>query len=260
MQQCALLMLFALLFAQLLGAATRLSATVDEPFHITSGYEYLRTGELRLFDEHAPLAKALFAWPLFFVPDLSAPETAADYASGNLIAVTQAMLLAYRPLERVIVAPRVAAALLTLLFAATIFRCTASYAGTWVGLLALALCTFDPNFIAHGSLATTDMGATTFNFWALWAGMRWLQQSSWRRWLLVALLLGLAQGVKLTALLLYPILGIAVLLKAIVQRRQGAQVLRVLLDYAGIVGVSLLVLWVLYGCEVRPVAGVLGGV
>lgn len=71
----ALLLLF-FLYAQLVGAATSLSATVDEGFHITSGYEYLRTGKLRLFDEHAPVAKALFAWPLFFVPDLASPEIA----------------------------------------------------------------------------------------------------------------------------------------------------------------------------------------
>ncbi|MBN2005624.1 MAG: glycosyltransferase family 39 protein, partial [Anaerolineae bacterium] len=255
-----LFVLLALLFAQSLDATIQLSATVDEPFHIISGYEYLRTGELRLFDEHAPLAKALFAWPLFFVPDLPTPETAADYASGNLIAVTQATLLAYRPLERVIVAPRVAAALLTVLLAATLFRCATSFAGPSAGLLALALCVCDPNFVAHGSLATTDMGATAFSFWALWAGMRWLQRPTWRRCLLAALMLGLAQGVKLTALLLYPILGIGVLLGTAARRRQGVRVLRVLLGYAGIVGVSLLVLWALYGCEVRPVAGVLGGV
>ncbi len=253
-------LLVLLLFAQLLDAATRLSATVDEPFHITSGYEYLRTGNVRLFDEHAPVAKALFAWPLFFVPDLSPPETALDYASGNLIAVTQATLLAYRPLERVIVAPRVAAVLLTVLFAATIFRCAASFAGPTAGLLALALCISDPNFVAHGSLATTDMGATAFSFWALWAGMRWLQRPSWRRWLLAALLLGLAQGVKLTALLLYPILGMGVLLDAATRRRRDARIPRSLLAYAGMVGVSLLVLWAIYGFEVRSVAGVLGGI
>ncbi len=192
--------------ALLLNAATRLSATIDEPFHITSGYEYLRTGNVRLFDEHPPLAKALFAWPLFFVPDLAPPETANGYADGALITVAQETLLAYRPLDRVIVAPRIAAALLTVLLAATIYRVAATLAGPPPGVLALALCALDPNFLAHGSLATTDMGATAFSLWALWAGTRWLQRPTRRRWGIAALLLGLAQVVRLTALVLYPVL------------------------------------------------------
>ena len=276
MMRCAALLLLLFLYAQLLGAATQLSATVDEGFHITSGYEYLRTGNLYLFDEHAPVAKALFAWPLFFVPDLSPPETAAGYASGDLIAVTQATTLAYRPLDRVIVAPRLAAVLLTFVLAVTLYRCAVSFAGPAAGVLALFFCAFDPNFLAHGSLATTDMGAAAFSFWAVWAGVRWLQQPTRRRWFIAALLLGLAQGAKLTALLVYPVLGLGVLLVVAGQRggatsgaiwksrlRFGAHSknsFTLLLAFSGMVGLSLLVLWALYGFEVRALPGVLGGI
>jgi hypothetical protein len=301
-------------WALLLNAATQLSATIDEPFHITSGYEYLRTGKLQLFDEHAPVAKALFAWPLFFVPDLAPPESAAGYADGNLISAAQETLLAYRPLDRVIVAPRVAAALLTVLLAGSIYTVARNLAGPEAGLLALALCAFDPNFLAHGSLATTDMGATAFSFWALWAGSRWLKAPTRRNWLLAAALLGLAQGAKLTTLLLYPVLGLGVLFNAetrrvltqrerrvLTQSREDAECAenskaetqRVLtqrrsagysdaeaqrrtsirqfssiangagysglLEFSALVGVSLLVLWALYGFELRPVAGLFGG-
>ena len=265
------LLLLLFLYAQLLGAATLLSATVDEGFHITSGYEYLRTGKLRLFDEHAPLAKALFGWPLFFVPDLSPPETADGYASGDLIAVAQATVLAYRPLDRVIVAPRLAAVLLTLVVAATLYRCAASFAGQTAGLFALFLCAFDPNFLAHGSLATTDMSATAFSFWAVWAGVRWLQRPTRRRWVVGALFLGLAQGAKLTALLVYPVLGLGVLLTVAAQWCDGAKHStmwklqlqqsqgKILLAFTGMVGFSLLVLWALYGFELRALPGVFGG-
>ncbi|MCD6286529.1 MAG: glycosyltransferase family 39 protein, partial [Anaerolineae bacterium] len=265
------------LFAQMLSAARQLSATVDEGFHITSGYEYLRTGHLQLFDEHAPLAKALFAWPLFFVPDLPPPETASGYAAGELIAVAQQTTLAYRPLDRIIVAPRMAVALLSLLLAATVYRGAAALAGLGAGLLAIALCASDPNFIAHGSLATTDMGATAFAFWAIWSGTLWLARPTRRRWWAAALLLGLAQGAKLTALLIYPVLGIGVLVAAARDARIGGAVLRKwtrhsnphgldwhhlgrrVLSYVGMVVISFVVLWALYGFELRPVAGFLGG-
>lgn len=262
LDRVAALLLLVLLFAQLLCAATSLSATVDEGFHITSGHEYLRTGKLRLFDEHAPLAKALFAWPLLFVPDLAQPDRAPAYATGDLITVAQQTTLAYRPIARVIVAPRLAAALFTVLVAATIYRCAVSCAGGTAGLLALALGTFDPNFLAHGSLATTDMGAAAFSFWAIWAGGRWLERPSPRRWWPAALLLGAAQATKLTALLVYPVLGLAALAgiaRAVRLERRDRTGRRLTGGYAALMGVSLLVLWALYALELRPVAGLLGG-
>jgi hypothetical protein len=276
-QHLAVLLMVITLFAQMLSAATQLSATVDEGFHITSGYEYLRTGHLQLFDEHAPLAKALFAWPLFFVPDLPPPEAASGHAAGDLIAVAQQTTLAYRPLDRVIVAPRVAAALLSLLLATTVYRGAEALAGPAAGLLAIALCTFDPNFLAHGSLATTDMGATAFIFWAVWSGALWMKRPTRRRWWAAALLLGLAQGGKLTALLIYPVLGIGVLVAASCGAGTDSPVVRTrtrhskgrrsdwhllgrrVLSYVGMVVISFLVLWALYGFELRPVAGILGG-
>ena len=112
-QSWAAILLILVMFAQLSGAATRLSATVDEGFHITSGYEYLRTGKMRLFDEHVPVAKALFAWPLFFVSDLTPPEEAPGWIDGNLIQATQETVLTYQPIDRMIVPSRVAVILLT---------------------------------------------------------------------------------------------------------------------------------------------------
>ena len=267
LNRAATLLLLLLLFAQLLCAATRLSATVDEGFHITSGHEYLRTGRLHLFDEHAPVAKALFAWPLLLVPDLTPPDLAPGYESGDqiagdqiasgLITVTQQTTLAYRPIARVIVAPRIAATLLTVVVAASVGRCAASLAGRMAGLLALALLAFDPNIFAHGSPATTEMGATAFSFWAIWAGARWVERPSGRRWWHAAFLLGAAQAAKLTALLVYPVLGIVVLGAVLV--RDGRARRRLLPGFVAMVAVSVIVLWAFYGFEVRTVAGVLGG-
>ncbi|MBN1180144.1 MAG: glycosyltransferase family 39 protein, partial [Anaerolineae bacterium] len=261
-QPWAAVALLALLFAQLLHAATSLSATIDEPFHITSGYEYLRTGQLRLFDEHVPLAKALFAWPLFGVPDLAPPENAAAYAQGDLIGVAQSTLLAYRPLDRAIVACRVPVALLTLLLAATVYRWAARRFGPTAGVAALAFFAFDPNVLAHGSLATTDMGATAFIFWAALACLAYLERpAERRRWWVAALALGLAQGAKLTALLLLPVLGTLALVDAWAtsDERRWSAVGRRALSYAGMVAVAGLVVWALYRFEVRPLAEIAGG-
>jgi len=250
-----------LLFAQLLAPATRLSATVDEGFHVTSGYEFLRTGHMRLLDEHVPLAKALFAWPLFFVPDLPPPEQANSYAQGDLIGVAQETVLAYQPIDRVIVACRIPVALLTVLLAATVYRWAARCFGPAAGLLALALFAFDPNILAHGSLATTDMGATAFIFWAVAAFSRYLQRPTWQRWGIAVLFLGLAQGAKLTALLLLPLLGALALLTAWLRTEGGRwrAVARQALSYSAMVLTAALVLWALYRFEVRPLPAITHG-
>ena len=246
------LLLLALTFARLCDAAARLSATVDEGFHITSGYEYLRTGRLRLFDEHVPLVKAWAAWPLLLVPDLPPPETAPGYDAGDLIRVAQGTVLAYRPLDRVIVAPRLPIAMLTVLLAATVYRLAADEFGPSGGLLSLALLTLDPNILAHGGLATTDLGATALIFWAMLAAARYLRRPTRRRWWLAAWLLGLAQLAKLTALLLLPLLGLLFVVDGLVG---GASLRRRLLSYAGLVAVAALLVWAGYRFELRPVAG-----
>jgi hypothetical protein len=260
-QPWVVLLLLALMFAQSLGAATQLSATTDEGFHITSGYEYLRTGRMRLFDEHTPLVKALFAWPLFFVPDLPPPEEAPGWSEGDLIQVAQKTLLAYQPIDRVIVAPRVVVALLMLVLAATVYRWAAQWFHPTGGVLAVALFAFDPNILAHGSLAATDMGATAFIFWAVWAFARYLQRPVKGRWWAAVLLLGLAQAAKLTALLLLPVLGAIALVDAWVKadkNRIGA-LLRRLLSYGGMVVAAALVVWALYLFEVRTLPDVAHG-
>ncbi len=259
-RQIAALILLALMFLQMVNAAKDLSAVVDEGFHITSGYEYLRTGRLRLLDEHTPVVKALMAWPLFFVPDLLPPEQSSGYVNGDLIRAAQETVLAYRPLDRVIVACRVPVILLTLVLAATIYRWAAAWFGPSGGLLALILVAFDPNILAHGSLATTDLGATAFIFWAVLAFAQYLRHPKLGRWLSAALFLGLAQGAKLTAALLIPVLGLWGLLDILWNARFNrlrALGLR-LLAYGSMLLASGVVLWALYGFEVRPLFGIAG--
>ncbi len=94
-----LLAMLLLTFARLADMAVALSATVDEGFHITGGNEYLRTGHVRLLDEHTPLVKAWMALSLLPLDDLTPPQEAPGYAEGDLIGVAQATTLAYRPLD-----------------------------------------------------------------------------------------------------------------------------------------------------------------
>jgi 4-amino-4-deoxy-L-arabinose transferase-like glycosyltransferase len=256
-----ILILLFIFFAQLLSAAVSLSATVDEGFHITSGYEYLRTGRVQLFDEHPPLAKALFAWPLWLIHDLLPPEEAPGYTEGDLITAAQATVLAYQPIERAIVACRIPVSLLCVLLACSVYRWAGKIGGVNGGLLALVLFTFDPNILAHGSLATTDLGSTAFIFWTLLALYAYMRAPTRRRWWMVAIVLGLAQLTKLTAIALFPVCGILILAHAWLHApdHQWRALSRAALSYAGMISIAVLIVWAGYGFEVRPISAIANG-
>src|SRR5580765_6002898 len=70
------------------GSALRESVTIDEVAHIGAGVSYLQKLDLRLNEEHPPLAKVLAALPLV------ARGTRADY-SGTIWNVSQGFFPAY---------------------------------------------------------------------------------------------------------------------------------------------------------------------
>jgi hypothetical protein len=74
------LTLLLILFAQLLFSAVKKSPTIDESNHLTRGYAYLKTGDLRLSrDEgHPPLYNLTCALPLLLLRDLDLPTHRAS--------------------------------------------------------------------------------------------------------------------------------------------------------------------------------------
>ena len=196
-----------LLFVQSVASATRLSITTDEGLHITSGYSYLRTGDLRLIEEHPPLIKALEAWPLLLLPDLGSPAETTGWEQSNLNRVTKFFLLRYRPFDRLLFSARVPVMLMSLLLGAFIFRWATDLFGPNASLLALALYAFDPNIIAHSAIAATDLGAACFIFIACYFFWRYLRRPSWSSILLAGVTLGLAEAAKVSALMLLPLFG-----------------------------------------------------
>src|SRR5438477_8955657 len=72
---------------QALLAVPRLSATSDEPIHLSAGYSYWQTRDFRLNPEHPPLAKLLVSLPLLFLhPQFDAAsndwQTSSEYPFG----------------------------------------------------------------------------------------------------------------------------------------------------------------------------------
>jgi hypothetical protein len=254
-QRLAACGLLLALFAQVALAARHTSITLDEPLHITSGYACLVTGDYRLVEEHPPLLKMLQAAPLLLAqPRLPDPRDVQGWDEGNLIVAAQHVVVPYRPIEPLVFAARAPTMLIGVLLAALVYRWAVDAFGSGAGLLALALCAFDPNILAHAGVAATDLGAACAIFAAMYTFWRWIRQKngpSWRRCMTAAVVLGLALGVKSTALMLLPIFGVFVL-----AGRPPRHPLKPYLWQAlAAGGVAFVVLWALYRFEFGLVPG-----
>ncbi|HEV8438480.1 MAG TPA: glycosyltransferase family 39 protein [Methylomirabilota bacterium] len=167
-----------------------LTVTYDEPQHFRYGQNLLRLDSTRFDDSKMPVS-ALNALPA---------RLGALLAPGPLS-------VALGRLETA----RYVTVLFSLLLAFCVYCWARDLYGPPAGLLALTLCVFDPNLLAHSQLVTTDVyaaGLITFSLYLFW---RFLERGGWGPAASSALALGLAQLAKYTALLLYPLFVLIVL-------------------------------------------------
>lgn len=159
------------------GAAWRESVTVDEVAHTGAGVSYLQKLDLRMNEEHPPLAKLLAAFPL------ALRGVRADYSHVSWTFSGEKMFNQYLgewvfghwflmrwndPVStlRWARAPMLA---LTLLLGFVLYMCGARLGGsTWAGLLCLTLYASMPVFLAFGPLVITDIAVTLFWILAIW--------------------------------------------------------------------------------------------
>ncbi len=71
------------------------------------------------------------------------------------------------------------------------------------GITALAIYTFEPNLLAHGSLITSDAACTAIGLMAGYAYWSWLRNPRWGQTFIAGIALGLAQMTKMSWLILF---------------------------------------------------------
>ncbi len=263
-QRAAVLFLLLTLFGLLVFSVGMKSPTSDEQNHVARGLAYLRTGDLRLSQEHPPGVNAWEAWPLLLDPSLRLPLDSPSWANAEWYGFADELLWHRNDHpQATIYATRVPVMWLSLLLAALVYRWARVLGGEWAGLSAMALVVLDPNLLAHGRLTTTDMGVTCLSFAAMWTLWRALKDPSWGRWVWAGVSFGLAQLTKFSALALGPVTVLVVALAATQQwamrRSLSRQALsRWFLRLLVLVGAGGLVVWAGYGFTWGPIAA-LGG-
>ena len=219
----AIALLLALFF-QLTRGALRNSVTFDEGQHIARGYAYLKTGDLRFQrfqSAHPPGMAILEAAPLLLIPDIPQLSALRGWDEHDTVLFAKQLVLKSPIIEKLMFAARVPVMLVMLLLAAFVFRWASELRGIGpvAGLIAMGLCAFDPNIIAHGMLATTDLGVAAFSFISLYWLSKSLSRPSPGRLALTGVTLGLALMSKMTALLLLPVSTLVILALGMTARR-----------------------------------------
>jgi len=190
------------------------SLSYDEVSYIPAGYSYVATGDFRLNHEQPPLMKLLAGVGMLPLHPHLPVESESWKAAGNGDLNTQwnfgreFLQGAGDHLERLVLFARLPVVLVTMLLVVGVFFFARDLYGTGAGLLAATLCAFDPNILAHGRLATTDLGLACFVLWAVWAYRRLTRTPTWRNLVLAGTLLGLALLTKFSGLFLlalYPV-------------------------------------------------------
>ena len=103
----------------------------------------------------------------------------------------------------------------SLLLALLVFHWANRLYGYRSALFSLFLYAFSPNIIAHSRLVTTDIYAAGMMTLTLYCAWRFSEQGGWKWAATTAVALGASQLIKCTCLILYPIIGVLALIRAV---------------------------------------------
>jgi len=168
-----------------------LSLTTDEPIHYQYGRKILDSDAGRSNPAVMPVS-ALNAFPAWLgerLPDGRIARGLRHFQVARLPTLLVAVVLG-----------------------AAVFAWSRRLYGPTAGLLSAFLFSFDPNLLAHARLITQDVFLAALIVLSLYSSWRFARRRSIGRALIVASLIGLAQVVKYTAIVVGPLVAVTILI------------------------------------------------
>ncbi|MCL4386083.1 MAG: phospholipid carrier-dependent glycosyltransferase [Cyanobacteria bacterium] len=150
------------------------SLVFDEVLHLEAGKAFLMKHDFRAEPFNPPLAREIIAFPLLF--------------NKNILQ------------DPIYFWPRMIVVLFTLSLALLVFSLSRKLFGKKASYLALLMFIFEPNILAHGHYATTDMILTFFIFLSFYLYWLWRKAFTIKRVIIFAIVFGCALAVKISAL------------------------------------------------------------
>jgi 4-amino-4-deoxy-L-arabinose transferase-like glycosyltransferase len=224
------------------------SATVDEVTDIPTGYSQAWYGLYYLDSANPPfirqidgLLAGIYDPQLYWGPGLSQ----IDFGSYSYyFAVVNAQRY-----HSIVICCRLAILLMTLLTGFLIYRWAKEEYGEWAGLGCMGIFLLNPLVLAHGTLATLDMGLTLTWVASLYALYKYCKNPSWLLALFTGLFLGMAICSKFTTILLLPVIPAGIILIPEIRKKLAEDWQKTLFHLAGALVIFLLAVNLIYRFE-----------
>lgn len=247
-------LLLGVMFVLMIASSWNDTATFDEQAHIPAGYANLYLQDYRLNPEHPPLIKALAAAGLLFEKMNFPVNTAAwqTEVNGQWDQGRAFLYQAGNDADSILRRMRLPIMLLAIALGWLLWLWVYRHFGHRVAALTLFLYAFSPTFIAHSRFVTTDLGASFAFFIAIVAFVKFLGEPSRKNIILAGLAFGVAELIKFSLILLFPIYGILLISwafsKVQFDAKERWRIFLGLLGKTVMVGVvGVLLIWAVYG-------------
>ena len=170
------------------------SPTIDEVRWLPAGIDHWHTGSFRAANVNPPFVRMLAASPyVWLYPD----EFSRSNGDIDLVRAFGPRSFWFFILGRWACLP------ICVIGGYVCFRWARQLYGTTCAFMALSLWCFCPNILAHGQLIANDGAAASFGIAASYTYWRWLRSSSWQSAIVAGLVLGLAELMKMSLLVLF---------------------------------------------------------
>ncbi len=198
---------------------SRDSPIVDETAHIPAGYTYAAYHDYRLNPEHPPVVKFLAGLPLQFL-DLKGPKLDSSW---NDIRQWDAgwyfLFHSGNNPDEILFWARLPMLLIVLALGILLYKWASEEFGNKTGLFVLFLYAFTPDVLAHGHFVTTDVPAALAFVLGVYTFSKFLDKKNLKYLIFAGIGLGIAELLKFSACLLYPIFFLLIIVKSIIDNK-----------------------------------------
>ncbi|MBN1813299.1 MAG: glycosyltransferase family 39 protein [Anaerolineae bacterium] len=198
--------LLLLVFGLAVSSARVKSATFDEDAYIGKGAAiwFLHNYDLRLI--HPALAPVIGTSLLWTEPEFADAMDCARCEAGSARGCGRELLFYRSYTPRTLFLVRLPTIGMLVILGALVYRWGRELYGWKGGLLALTVCAFEPNLLAHGRLFTLDLPAALFACLSLYTSWRFWRRPGWRRLFSWGITLGLAGATRYTLGFVIPVM------------------------------------------------------
>jgi 4-amino-4-deoxy-L-arabinose transferase-like glycosyltransferase len=220
----------------------KFSPTIDEPAHIGAAVSMLEAHKLIAPGSHPPLARLVAAIPLW-LDGARLPQCRGQTAIGTedlgYDLGTRVLAQGPKPYSTLLTHTRLAMLIFPCIALLYVYLFGDWISGPAVAVMAVIFLTFDPTFLGQAFWIGNDMAGCAGYLAAVYHGLRWTKNTSWKFASIAGIALGLAISAKFSCLLAIPTILILALINRPNLRRFAAQSILVAF-------IAFLVLWATY--------------